>query len=81
MSDLDGVSTGCVPVDKLVAVEFGDLDQHQDRAGRLIPHGFVLCNELVETVEDGLRETWPLVADYSEAWDLPGAPSPARCKT
>lgn len=61
-----------------VALRFLDPERRTDRAGRVIPHEFVLSGPLAErvaSVEDGLREVWPLVADeYAQVWDEPAAP-------
>jgi hypothetical protein len=47
----------------------------QDRAGRVISHDFVVFgspSERIDSVDDGLREIWPAVADqYDRVWDLP----------
>ncbi|MFC5432918.1 hypothetical protein [Microbacterium suwonense] len=78
MSVLDGAASGCVRAGDAVALKFGDPDQRRDRAGRLIPHSFVLYDDLaqrVATVEDGMREVWPLVSErYAEVWEKPTAP-------
>ncbi|MEW1962354.1 hypothetical protein AB0269_07845 [Microbacterium sp. NPDC077644] len=82
MSGLGSASNGCVRVGEAVALRFHDPERRTDRSGRPIPHNFVLYDELterVETVEDGLREVWPLVADdFARVWDLPRAPHPLR---
>lgn len=48
-------------------------------AGRVIPHEFVVFGPLadgIDSVEDGLRLVWPLVADaFARVWDLPKPPS------
>ncbi|WP_243695144.1 hypothetical protein [Agromyces protaetiae] len=60
-------------------MRFVDPEGRTDRAGRIIPHDFVLSGELAErvgSVEDGLAEVWPLVADeYARVWDLASPPS------
>lgn len=47
--------------------------------GRVIPHEFVVFPPLadeINSVEDGLREVWPLVADeFAQVWELPKPPS------
>lgn len=78
ISALDGVSAGCVRVGDAVALKFRDPEGRRDRSGRPIPHKFVLYGELaarVETVDDGMREVWPLVAEeYARVWELPKPP-------
>ena len=53
----------------------------RDTAGRVIPHDFVLFGDLadrIQSVEDGLEQIWPIVADaYSLIWDKPEPPSHA----
>lgn len=64
--------------DGLVALRFPDPLRRQDSAGRVIPHEFVLFGDLaaaVDSVEDGLREVWPLVSEfYASVWDAPHPP-------
>lgn len=62
-----------------VALRFLDPLGRQDAAGRVIPHEFVasppLTDEL-DSVEDGLRLLWPLVADeYEWIWASPQPPA------
>jgi hypothetical protein len=56
-----------------------DPEGRTDRSGRIIPHDFVLFGALasgVQTVDDGIREVWPLVADeFAHIWDLPKPPN------
>jgi hypothetical protein len=53
--------------------------KRQDVAGRVIPHEFVAFGPLadeVDSVEDGLRLVWPLVADeFDRLWKLSKPPS------
>lgn len=60
---------------ELVALRFEDPLGRVDRAGRVIPHEFVVFPPLgddVNSVEDGLRVVWPLVADeFARDWELP----------
>lgn len=60
-----------------VALRILDPEKRADRAGRIIPHEFVLAGSLAErvaSVEDGLREVWPLVADeYAQLWGMSGS--------
>lgn len=64
---------------ELGALRFPDPVGRQDRAGRTIPHDFVLLRPLVGEIasaHDGLRLVWPLVADeFARVWDLPEPPS------
>lgn len=62
-----------------VALRFPDPLGRRDAASRVIPHDFVVLGasaEQVTTVEDGLREVWPLVeAAYARVWDADGPPA------
>jgi hypothetical protein len=64
-----------------VALRLSDPLGRRDAAGRVIPHEFVIFGDLaeaVQSVEDGLREVWPLVADaYAAVWDAPEPPTAA----
>jgi hypothetical protein len=64
-----------------VALRFPDPLGRRDAAGRVIPHEFVVFGNLadqIETVEDGLQQVWPLVAEtYARVWDAEGPPSVA----
>lgn len=55
-----------------LALRFPDPRGRRDAAGRLIPHEFVVLGPLAEgitSVEDGVREVWPLVAEaYAGVW-------------
>lgn len=66
----------------IAALRFPDPQGRRDRAGRVIPHEFVIEGNMAETVrsvEDGLREVWPLVADeYMRIWDQPYPSKPAN---
>ena len=66
-------------VGKAVALRFPDPLGRKDVAGRLIPHEFVAFGPLadgIDSVEDGLREVWPLVAyEFARVWELPKPPS------
>lgn len=65
-------------------VRFPDPEGRKDRAGRLIPHDFVVYGQLVQqlhSVDDALRILWPQVADiYERVWELPKAPTAADLK-
>jgi hypothetical protein len=64
----------------MVALRLPDPLGRRDRAGRVIPHDFVVLPPLaddVDSVEDGLRLIWPLVADqFEHVWELSTPPSP-----
>lgn len=64
-----------------VALRFPDPQGRQDRAGRVIPHEFVVFRPLadeIHTLEDGRRVVWRLVeAEYAQTWDQ-AAPPAAR---
>ena len=66
----------------MVALRFDDPHGQKDRAGRVIPHDFVLFDALaeeVDSVEAGLQRVWPLVTDdFERIWQLPEPPSLAR---
>lgn len=55
-----------------IALRFPDPEGRKDRAGRVIPHDFVVSGELVEelqSIADGRRVIWPQVADeYARNW-------------
>ena len=64
-----------------LALRFPDPLGRKDRAGRVIPHEFVVSGSLaegIESVEDGLRVIWsrPGVADeFARIWESPAPPS------
>ena len=64
-----------------VALRFPDPSGRRDAAGRVIPHEFVVLGDIAEginSVESGLRQIWPLVADaYERVWDAEDPPSGA----
>lgn len=66
----------------MVALRFPDPLARHDRAGRLIPHEFIVFPPLadgINSVEDGRRLVWPLVADeFARIWELPAPPSADR---
>ncbi|MFD2839737.1 hypothetical protein ACFSYH_04035 [Populibacterium corticicola] len=59
-----------------VVLRFLDPEGRKDRSGRPIPHEFVLFGTETSTVnslEDGIREVWPLVAqEYERIWKVEG---------
>ena len=62
-----------------VALRFFDPLNRKDRAGRVIPHEFVLDGGLaakVTSVEQGLHFVWPLVSEeYEQIWQRDRPPS------
>lgn len=62
-----------------VAIRLPDPAGRRDASGRLIPHEFVLlgpCVEEINSVEDGLRLIWPLVAEfYASVWEAERPPA------
>ena len=78
-SGLEAEREVCRRVGEKVALRFPDPSGWQDVAGRVIPHDFVVFPPLadaIDSVEDGLREVWPLVAgEFARVWQLPKPPS------
>lgn len=68
-----------------VVVRFLDPEGRKDRAGRPIPHDFVVYGELAEklrSADDALRLLWPQVAaTYERVWELSTAPTAADLQT
>jgi len=66
-------------IDDKVALRFPDPDERRDAAGRVIPHEFVVLGpdaERIDSLDEGRRRIWPLVADeYERVWQLPDPPS------
>ncbi|NEK85107.1 hypothetical protein GCU60_04925 [Blastococcus saxobsidens] len=66
--------SGTAELPEVVALRFPDPLGRQDRAGRVIPHHFVVLPPLADevcSIEDGRRLVWPLVAAHFEGiWDL-----------
>lgn len=64
-------------VGSLGALRFLDPDGRKDRAGRVIPHDFVVPGKLadqIHSVADGLALIWPSVAvRFAEVWDDAGS--------
>lgn len=81
-SGTEELSEVCRRTATRLALRFPDPLQRQDSAGRVIPHDFVLLDSVpdgVDSVEDGRRLIWPLVADeFASLWDLPEPPPSAR---
>lgn len=63
----------CHDVADGVALRLQDPEGREDRAGRPIPHDFVVLGpgaDDIRSVADGLRAVWPEVADdYASCWD------------
>ena len=80
-ADLEDEPTTCHRVAGNVALRFPDPLGRTDASGRVIPHEFVVFGDLadaIESVEDGLQQVWPLVAEaYAGVWDTERAPSDA----
>ncbi|WP_231851657.1 hypothetical protein [Modestobacter italicus] len=57
----------------MVVLRFWDPVGRRDRAGRVIPHDFVVFGPLsddIDSVEAGRQRIWPLVAeDFAEVWE------------
>lgn len=68
-------------LDATVALRFADPRGRRDAAGRVIPHDFVIIwprpwPDGINSVEDGARLIWPLVADeFARVWELPEPPA------
>jgi hypothetical protein len=80
-ADLEDEPTACHRAGGKVALRFPDPLGRKDASGRLIPHEFVVFGDLadeIESVEDGLQQVWPLVAEaYAGVWDAERPPSVA----
>lgn len=78
-SGLEAQPEFCRHVGKKVGLRFADPLKRKDRAGRVIPHDFVVFAPLadeIHSVEDGLRLVWPLVSDeFERVWKMPKPPS------
>lgn len=63
----------------VVALRFADPEGRRDSARRVIPHEFVIFGDLansVDSIDDGVRVVWPLVAGvYSRVWEAVSPPS------
>lgn len=66
----------CRAVGDRVAVRFPDPEGRTDRAGRVIPHEFVVFApfaERITSVETAREVLWPLVVDeYARVWETAG---------
>lgn len=67
-------------VDDKVAMRFPDPEERRDAAGRVIPHEFVVLGpeaEQIDSLDEGRRRIWPLVADeFERIWQVPDPPAP-----
>lgn len=65
--------------DGMTAIRFPDPDGRTDRAGRVIPHEFVIFTNGIafETLDTARATLWPEVAPlYATVWDHPLGPRP-----
>ena len=73
VADLEDEPTTCHRAAGKVALRFRDPLGRRDASGRAIPHELVVFGDLadeIESVEDGLQQVWPLVAEaYAGVWD------------
>ena len=62
----------------VVVARFADPLERRDSAGRVIPHEFVVfspTSDSISSVEDAIRELWPLVEEtFDRVWDRPAPP-------
>ena len=69
----------CRKIGNRVVLRLPDPLNRKDTAGRVIMHDFVVMGPdaaSITSVDDGLEEIWPIVADaYSEVWDADKAPT------
>lgn len=76
---LEGVRQICSRVGDVTVLRFEDPLGRKDRAGRVIPHDFVLFGERaieVDSLDVGIELVWPLVEDaYARDYEL-AEPSP-----
>lgn len=65
--------------DGRLALRFPDPPGRRDAAGRVIPHEFVVFDDLaghIRSVDDGIQRIWPLVEHvYARIWDSDNAPT------
>ena len=72
------------PVAGKGALRFPDPDGRRDAAGRVIPHDFVVSEDLakdIQSAQDGLQQVWPLLeAAYGQVWaaEVPPASTDLR---
>ena len=80
-ADLEDEPTTCHRAAGKVALRFPDPLGRRDASGRVIPHEFVVFGDSadeIDSVEDGLQQVWPLVAEaYARVWDAERPPTDA----
>lgn len=65
-----------VPSGPRAALRFPDPLGRTDRAGRVIPHEFVLDSTIASSLDDARAAVWPLVANhYAAIWDAEEPPA------
>jgi hypothetical protein len=76
---LEDRDTVCRLTGGRLALRFPDPLDRKDVGGRTIPHDFVLLGSaapLIDSVDEGVRRIWPLVADvFARVWQ-DGLPPP-----
>lgn len=81
-SDVEDEREVCRRVGRTVALRFPDPERRQDRAGRVIPHDFVVFEPLanrLHSVADGIQLVWPEVADeFARVWECSEPPLTGR---
>ena len=79
-SGIEGEPEVCRRIGGKLALRFPDPEGRQDRAGRVIPHDFVVFPPLadeIDSVEDGLWLVWrPVAEEFARVWKRPKPPSP-----
>lgn len=68
-----------------VAFRLPDPESRTDASRRIIPHDFVVpfpAAAAIRSMDDGLREIWPRVAEvYSQVWDQERPPTAAAIRS
>lgn len=74
-SGVEGEEEICRHVGEKVVLRFPDPEGRRDRAGRTIPHDFVIFGDLadeIHSVAEGRRLIWPRVAaQFADDWSRP----------
>lgn len=74
-ADLEGVRQVCNRLGEATALRFDDPLGRTDRAGRIIPHEFVVFDndaEAIDSLPAGIGLVWPLVEEeYARDYGLP----------
>lgn len=72
-SGVEGQPEVCRRTGDRLALRFADPAGRKDRAGRVIPHEFVVFPpeaEIIDSLEEGIRLVWgEVVDDYARVWD------------